>query len=132
MLYLDGVEEASPPDQPDHTVRQLGHVLPQQLPHPLRVLVQLLLYEHLETGNSHLAGQGVTPIGAAMLPRPDVIIIILLLFIIVYCLMLSMMLSSQSTADTGSTPPDRAFPSTTMSGLAPSYNCRAQVQVQVR
>ena len=92
MFYLDGVEEASPPDQPDHTVRQLGHVLPQQLPHPLSVLCQLLLYQHLETGDSHLAGQGVTPIGAAVLPRPDVIINILCLwFIIVYCLMLSIM-----------------------------------------
>ena len=85
MLYLDGVEEASPPDQLDHTVRQLGHVLPQQLPHPLRVLGQLLLYEHLETGHGHLAGQGVTPVGAAMFPRPDVIFIII---VIVYCLLL--------------------------------------------
>ena len=83
MLYLDGVEEASPPDQPDHTVWQLGHVLPQQLPHPLRILSQLLLYENLETGYSHLAGQGVTPVGAAMLARPDVIIIRY-----VYCLLL--------------------------------------------
>ena len=83
-MYLDGIEEASPPDQLDHTVRQLGHVLPQQLPHPLRILSQLLLNQHLETGNSHLAGQGVTPVGAAVLSWPDVIIIdcyCLLLFI---------------------------------------------------
>ena len=90
-MYLDGVEEASPSDQLDHTVRQLGHVLPQQLPHPLRVLGQLLLYENLETGQGHLAGQGVTPIGAAMLPLPDVIIIIIIIIIIIdivyYCLL---------------------------------------------
>ena len=85
-MYLDGVEEASPPDQLDHTVRQLGHVLPQQLPHPLRVLGQLLLDEHLETGQGNLAGQGVTPIGAAMLTRPDVIIIPVI--VVYYCLLL--------------------------------------------
>ena len=47
VFYLNGIEQTSPPDQLDHTGRQLGHVLPQQLTHLVSVLSQLLLYQHL-------------------------------------------------------------------------------------
>ena len=50
--HLYRVEQPPAPDQRHHAVRQLAQLSPQELAHPLGVVRQLLLHQHLHTAVS--------------------------------------------------------------------------------